>query len=109
MITDLNHTPLGLIDVFDFDFKNKRAGIGIVIKDSAQRAKGYGSEALQLLIAYSFKHLNLHQLYCHILETNTASLKLFQGQGFEIIGLKKDWNFNAGAYHNAYALQLIKR
>ncbi|GAL61143.1 acetyltransferase [Algibacter lectus] len=31
---------IGLIDLFDFDFKNGRAGIGILIKDEENRSKG---------------------------------------------------------------------
>lgn len=108
VITTMAGLTLGLIDVFDFDFKNKRAGLGILIKDAMHRGKGYGDEALQLLIAYCFKHLGLHQLYCDIEASNTASLKLFKKQGFQIIGLKKDWNFNNGVYGDVYLLQLIK-
>lgn len=98
---------LGLIDVFDFDFANKRAGIGIVIKNDVDRGKGYGSEALHLLIAYCFNHLNLHQLYCNISEENELSLKLFDNHGFQRIGLKKDWNLVNSEYKSEYILQLI--
>ncbi|SFD47854.1 diamine N-acetyltransferase [Algibacter lectus] len=99
---------IGLIDLFDFDFKNGRAGIGILIKDEENRSKGAGKEALALLINYSFTHLDLHQLYCNISEENTTSVKLFTNQGFEQIGLKKDWNYINGSYKNEYLFQLIK-
>ncbi len=101
--------PYGLIDLFNFDFKNKRAGVGIIIREASNRDKGFGNEALNLLIDYSFKHLGLHQLYCNISEDNTASLKLFTKLGFQKIGLKKDWNFNNGTFNNEYLLQLIKQ
>lgn len=99
---------LGLIDLFDFDFKNKRAGVGIIVKDENNRAKGFGNEALKLLIKYSFAHLGLHQLYCNISEENKASIQLFTNHGFESIGLKKDWNYNEGQYSNEFLFQLIK-
>ncbi|WP_370214896.1 GNAT family N-acetyltransferase [Mesoflavibacter profundi] len=98
---------IGLIDLFDFDIKNKRAGIGILVNSETERQKGYGKEALKLLVNYSFKHLNLHQLYCNISEDNTASLTLFKNQGFKEIGLKKDWNLTNGSYKNEYLFQLI--
>lgn len=102
-----NNTPIGLIDIFDFDFKSKRAGIGIIIKEEKDRDKGYGREALQLLINYSFTHLGLHQLYCNISEDNKASVKLFSNLGFANVGLKKDWNHVNGVYKNEYLFQLI--
>ncbi|MFB9054300.1 GNAT family N-acetyltransferase [Formosa undariae] len=107
VISDYENNVIGLIDVFDFDFRNRKAGIGILITDEAKRAKGYGSEALSLLINYCFNQLQLHQVYCNISEDNEASLKLFKNQEFQIIGLKKDWNLVKGVYKNEFLLQLI--
>lgn len=98
---------IGLIDLFDFDFKNKRAGIGVLIKEEAHRQKGFSIEALKLLIDYCLQHLGLHQLYCNISEDNKRSLKLFKNHSFEIVGLKKDWNYINGSFKNEYLLQRI--
>jgi len=100
--------PVGLIDLFDFDPRNNRAGIGILIKDPGNRHSGIGTEALDLLIHYAFKNLNLHQLYANIDAENEASLKLFTNFGFRQIGAKKDWNFVNGQYKDEILLQLIK-
>ncbi len=82
---------VGAIDLFDFDVFHQRAGVGILIHHPSNRGKGYASEALQLMIEYSFNYLKLNQLYCNIDTTNAASLKLFQNAGFEINGTKKQW------------------
>jgi len=107
VISSYDDVALGMIDLFDFDFKNSRAGVGILVKDANERGKGYGKEALKLLVDYSFTHLCLHQLYCNISEENETSIKLFSNQGFKNIGLKKDWNLVNGAYKNEYVFQLI--
>ncbi|WP_339918145.1 GNAT family N-acetyltransferase [Yeosuana marina] len=107
VISNYNDAPLGMIDLFDFDFKNGRAGVGILVKESQDRQLGYGREALKLLIDYSFTHLALHQLYCNISEDNAASIKLFESQGFVKIGLKKDWNYIDGDFKNEYLYQLL--
>lgn len=108
VISNYIDEPIGMIDLFDFDFKNGRAGVGILVKEPNNRQLGHGSEALRLLTDYSFTHLGLHQLYCNISEDNEASCKLFSGQGFEQVGLKKDWNYVQGAFKNEYLFQLIK-
>src|SRR3954470_54262 len=43
---------IGCIDLFDFDPKNHRAGVGIMIANRANRGRGYATEALHLLIDY---------------------------------------------------------
>ncbi len=107
VISSYKNEPLGLIDIFDFDFKNKRAGVGLLVNNPNARNKGYGSEALGLLINYCFKYLDLHQLYCNISEENEASINLFSKQGFKQIGLKEEWNYVNGSYKNEYLFQLI--
>jgi len=102
-----DNIAVGLIDVFDFNIKNKRAGIGILIKDIPNRNHGYGKEALELLVDYCFKTLHLHQVYANISENNDASLKLFKGNGFKKIGLKEDWIFDGKQFLNEYILQRI--
>lgn len=98
---------IGLIDLFDFDPLHRRAGIGILIQKDMHREQGYGSEALALLINYAFTHLHLHQLYANISTDNQPSLALFAKFGFEKVGVKKQWIFARGSFHDEALFQLI--
>ena len=89
VISDYEYNTIGLIDLFDIDFKNKRAGVAIIINDDKQM-QGYAKEAIKLLINYSKTHLSLHQLYCNVLEDNIQSLNLFKSANDLEVGLKKD-------------------
>ncbi len=100
---------LGAIDLFEFDPHNLRAGVGILIGSEADRKKGYASEALDILIRYSFKVLMLKQLYCNIDENNTDSLELFIRHGFVITGQKREWNKTPDGWLTEYFLQLINQ
>ncbi|MDC1372058.1 GNAT family N-acetyltransferase [Flavobacteriaceae bacterium] len=106
VITDFKNITIGLIDLFDIDFKNNRAGVAIIINEK-MRNKGFAKEALEMLIKYSKTHLSLHQLYCNILEDNTHSVNLFKSVQFKEVGLKKDWIKFDGKYKNEMLLQLI--
>lgn len=101
------HEAIGLIDLFDFDPTNNRAGIGIIIHKKNNRETGIGSEALQLLISYSFIHLQLHQLYANIGVENETSIALFTKFGFKLIGIKKEWNKVNHKYKDEALYQLI--
>jgi diamine N-acetyltransferase len=100
---------IGLIDLFDFDPKNQRAGVGIIIQNETDRNSGFGKEALGLVIDYAFQQLQLHQLFANIGTENTASLSLFTTFGFEKIGVKKDWNFTNNRFQDEALFQLIKK
>lgn len=106
---DNDFPAIGLIDLFDFDPRNNRAGIGIVIQNKENRNQNIGSEALELLIKYSFYNLNLHQLYANISIENVVSIALFTKFGFERTGIKKDWILLNGAYQDEAIFQLINK
>lgn len=99
---------IGTIDLFDFDPMHKRAGIGILIADEANRNKGYASETLDIIIKYCFTTLQLHQIYCNITTDNTESIKLFTNKGFQLIGTKKDWLIFHDTVKDESMYQLIK-
>ena len=101
-----NKISLGLIDLFDFSAQHSRAGVGIILHPDHQN-KGFGSEALSLLITYCKNELGLHQLYANVLENNTVSLGLFEKHGFQKVGIKKDWIYYHNSFKNEIILQLI--
>lgn len=104
---DNNSETIGAIDLYDFDPLHRRAGIGILINEEKYRNRGFASEALQLLINYSFTILQLHQLFCYIDCDNKVSIKLFEKFRFKITGEKKDWNKTPDGWKSEFMLQLI--
>ena len=80
MICTHSGERLGSVDLTEYD--GRKAFISILIFDLDNRRKGFGSEALQLLISYA-KSLDLRSLYATILPENLASISLFEKAGFE--------------------------
>lgn len=103
-----DNEPVGLIDLFDFDPRHKRAAIGILIENGQDRGKGYGAEALALLCEYCFQQLDLHQLVANVGADNIPSQKLFEKAGFLLVGKKKDWNLINGKFKDELLYQLIE-
>ncbi len=99
--------PIGCIDLYEADFKNRRAGVGILIADSEDKEKGYAFESLNLLIGYAKNVFDFHQLHCLIGMQNIASMKLFEKAGFKLVGKLKEWNKVGKAFEDVYLYQLI--
>lgn len=103
-----NNMPVGFIDLYDFDPKHSRVGVGIVVFNDGDKRKGYASEAVSLTSNYAFKHLNVHQVFAGITEGNDGSIALFENSGFERNGLKKDWVYSDGNFKSEYIYQLFR-
>ncbi|MEQ8219337.1 MAG: GNAT family protein [Arenibacter sp.] len=106
-ICNLKGVILGLIDFFDFDPKNLRVGMGIIVSSKVNRNKGVGAEAIAILTNYAFLVLGMRQVYVNVLEENAPSIHLFSKLGFEKVGIKKDWIYSNGAFKNEILFQKI--
>jgi diamine N-acetyltransferase len=107
IIETLDGKAVGAVDLFDFDPFHFRAGVGILIHDENERKLGYASDALELLCVYASEYLHLHQLFANISEDNTASIRLFTKNGFELCGTKRDWRKTPNGWKNELMFQKI--
>ena len=101
-----NDLPIGTIDLFEANFKNGFAGVGVLIAEKEFRNKGLAYEALNLLIGFCGGRLELHHLHCSIHADNASSIALFEKCGFEKIGTRKDWYLHKGERIDEYLYQL---
>lgn len=106
-ICNSKNTPMGMIDLFDFNPMHQRVGIGILILPE-YRNNGFATEALQLVITYAFTHLNVHQIFANIIDNNQKSISLFKKLKFKKVGIKKDWIYSKGTFKNEILYQLVK-
>ncbi|MFD1294477.1 GNAT family N-acetyltransferase [Lutibacter holmesii] len=106
VICNIKNSPVGMIDLFEFEPQHNRVGVGLLILPKFQ-GNGFASEALGLVIDYTFKHLNAHQLFANIAADNYKSIALFEKFNFKFSGIKKDWIFTELGYKNEILYQLI--
>lgn len=106
MIEHQSGETAGIVDVFAFDVRHRRAEVGIVIK-TAYRRQGIAYNALRLLERHCFRLLGIHQLYAYIRTDNTASLRLFEKLGYTHSGTLKDWLHTGNGYKDVCVMQKI--
>jgi diamine N-acetyltransferase len=108
-ICNKQDNPIGTVDLFDYEPLHHRAGIGIVISEPF-RNKGFADDALKTLLTYCTDVLMLKQVYCNIGASNEESIKLFENNAFEKVGLKKAWNLVAqNKFEDEWLLQRINK
>ncbi|WP_375435567.1 GNAT family N-acetyltransferase [uncultured Hymenobacter sp.] len=97
---------VGTVDLFDFEPRHQRAGVGIAVLQN-ERGRGYAQAALNLLKTYARHTLHLHQLFCTIGARNSISQKLFERAGFQFVGVRKDWLRTAEGWQNVVEYQCL--
>ncbi|MDR0301163.1 MAG: GNAT family N-acetyltransferase [Treponema sp.] len=81
---------IGNCGFLEIDNVNQIAEIGIFIGNKKFWGKGYGTEALVLLIDYGFKALNLHNILLKVFSFNERAMKCYEKVGFKIIGKRRE-------------------
>ena len=97
---------VGIIDLTNFDPKNQRAEVGIVVMN-AHRRQGYATAAMRQLHRYAQATLHLHQLYAVIPADNAASRRLFLAMDYRERAPLADWLYDGCRHHDAVMMQHI--
>ncbi len=82
MILNIDKTPIGAVDLFDYRHQDHSAGIGVLIADHDCRGKGHATDAILTLLEHLRKTQEVRVLNCIIFPDNIASIKLFLRCGF---------------------------
>lgn len=69
--------------------------------------RGYGREAMELLIHYGFNELNLHRLQLTVFSYNEPATKLYEKLGFKHEGIFRDFLQRDGQRHDMHLYGLL--
>lgn len=106
MIEHTSGAVAGIVDLFSFDARHRRAEIGIAIKERYRR-QNIAYDALRLLEQHCFQLLGIHQLYAYIPQDNIACLNLFRKLGYIFNVTLKDWIYTGKGYKDVCIAQKI--
>ena len=79
-----------------------------MIGNKKEREKGYGTEAIKLLLDYAFNHLNLNNIMLELLKTNERAKKCYLKCGFKELGVRRQSHYFEGIYHDSIYMQILK-
>ncbi len=99
---------IGIAGFDDIITDNGVATLFIGIGSKEQRGKGYGKEALNLLLRYGFKDMNLHRIQLNVLEFNISAIKLYEGSGFKREGTFREFVLRDDKRYDLFLYGLLK-
>jgi RimJ/RimL family protein N-acetyltransferase len=100
--------PIGSIGLGMIDHRNQTAVMGIAIGEKDYWKKGYGTEAVQLLIDYGFKQLNLNRINSYVFAPNTRSLRMHEKVGFIKEGICRQTCYKNGRLVDEVVFGLLR-
>lgn len=99
---------IGNCSLFDIDFINGKATLGIFIGDEKYRNKGLGKEAINLLIGYGFNTLNLNNIMLTVFSFNERAIKCYKKVGFKEFGRRRGDTLKNNKRYDTIYMDIIR-
>ncbi|MCH5302602.1 MAG: GNAT family N-acetyltransferase [Prevotella sp.] len=106
MVVNEDKVPVGIVDLVNFDPKNRRAELGMIIMRQ-YRHQGYGKLALNEICRYALTTLHLKQIYLYVDTNNMECVNLFENHCNLMPVRLKDWLYDGREYQDALLFQII--
>lgn len=105
--TDTGWILIGNIGLHQLDLKNRSADLGIVIGEKEFWGKGYGREAIRILLRYAFLELGLNRVELETFAFNERAIRCYAALGFKKVGVRRKAFFRDGAFHDVILMDLL--
>ncbi|TKI57406.1 GNAT family N-acetyltransferase [Brevibacillus antibioticus] len=110
MIVDSQtNRPIGITSLIQIDLKNRNAECIIDIGEKEYWGKGYGREALKLLLDYAFLEMNLHRVSLRVFSFNEKAIRLYERLGFKQEGISRQFLFREGKWHDIVHMGILQQ
>lgn len=103
-----NNNVIGYCDLYEVNFKDQIATLGILIGDKNNRNKGFGTESVKLLIEYAFNSLNINNIMLTVKSFNENAIHCYKKIGFVEIGRRHKCYYANGGKHDIIYMEILK-
>jgi hypothetical protein len=97
---------IGCCGILNVDWRLRSGELSIFLAPEYHR-RGFGKEALNLLIDYAFREVNLHKFWGECYDSNDA-IKLYHSVGFKDDGMIRHSWYHNGKYGNSNVFSMLE-
>mgnify|MGYP000615538824 CR=1 FL=1 len=102
-----SETLMGNCGLLNIDQVHRTAELGIFLGEAERRGRGYGREAIELLLDYSFNLLNLHSIMLRVRSYNPMGIDCYRKIGFREIGRRRESVMVGGRYYDEIFMDIL--
>ncbi len=99
---------IGFVILMHVNHTHGDAFVGIGMGDADYRGKGYGTDAMNLVLRYAFQELNLHRVSLDAVVTNARAIRSYEKCGFVHEGQTRGTEFRNGVHDNLVTMGILR-
>jgi RimJ/RimL family protein N-acetyltransferase len=82
--------------------------LSMILGEPESWGRGYGTEAITLLMDYAFGTLNFHRIAIGVVGFNTRALRFYEKVGFRREGIQREGYYYNHSYHDFVMLSILE-
>ena len=82
--------------------------VSVIIGEKEEWGKGYGTEAILLLLDYAFRHLDFHRVAIGVVGFNERALRFWEKVGFRREGIQRDGYYYDDKYYDFVTMSILE-
>jgi RimJ/RimL family protein N-acetyltransferase len=102
-----NGKPIGNCDIHKIDLRNRTAEVGIVIGEKEYWGRGYGREALRLLLEIGFEGMGLNRISLLVVDQNERAFRCYRAAGFREEGRLRQQSYIKGTFYDDIIMSVL--
>ncbi|OQY48957.1 MAG: hypothetical protein B6242_00760 [Anaerolineaceae bacterium 4572_78] len=99
---------IGGVGLMQIDHRLQSTELGIIIGDKTEWNKGYGKEAIGLVLDFAFGTLNLHRVQLRVNCNHPPAIACYEHSGFVREGELRQAIFLHGKFFNQYIMSVLR-
>jgi RimJ/RimL family protein N-acetyltransferase len=99
---------LGMCALKDIRWASRHAMCWIGIGDPAMRGRGYGSDAMRVLLRFAFMDMNLNCIALEVFSYNKPALAAYRKLGFKDDGVLRAYLYRDGEYYDMHLMSMLR-
>ena len=108
-VIEVNGTFAGEIRLDNVNRQDRRAMMAIGINNPALLGKGFGTEAITVLLRHAFGEMGLHRIGIRVLAYNKRAIRAYEKCGFIVEGRERETAYVNGSWHDDIMMGLLDR
>jgi RimJ/RimL family protein N-acetyltransferase len=98
---------IGSCGIMDIRWHARNCEVGISVGDKDFWGKGYGTDAMRVLIHYAFMEMNMHRVGLEVLSFNPRAIKSYEKVGFQLEATSRESHYLDGKRYDDYFMSIL--
>lgn len=99
---------IGNIGLVGLDWRNRKTDLGIMIGEKDAWSRGYGTDAITVMLRYLFEELGLDRVGLYVDVGNLRAIRCYEKCGFASEGVVRHHRFKDGKYVDSVQMSILE-